>query len=216
MPADMLSELPAASEVTSQIDIALAEVLHQAPALFQLLPTLAWKSLLCTSSALRQANRSHVQTLRVPWPLEVSERAIQLLVSGNWISLEVLDLSFTDLDAAGMKQLQNANWPKLQQLNVAGTQLCQEAIKQLSRGQWPDLEIVQLGHIDSYGLLSLQYLDNSNWPLLKSLQLPHVLRWQDWPRDHGPSLSIWTSVSTASQDMRLCILLVVIGCTLRH
>ena len=156
-------------------DIPLAEVLHQAPALSQLLPTLAWKSLLCTSSALRQAIRCHVKTLRVPWPLEVSERAIQLLASGNWISLEVLDLSFTDLDAAGMKQLQKANWPKLQQLNVAGTQLCQEAIKQLSRGQWPDLEIVQLGHVDSYGLLSLQYLDNSNWPLLKSLQSPHML-----------------------------------------
>lgn len=178
MPADMLSELPAASEIISQIDIALAEVLHQAPALFQLLPTLAWNSLLCTSSALPQATRSHVQTLRVPWPqglpwvsarlsLEVSERAIQLLVSGNWISLEVPDLSFTELDAAGMKQLQKAHWPKLQQPNVAGTQLCQEAIKQLSRGQWPDPEIVQLGRIDSYGLLSLQYLDNSNWPLLK-------------------------------------------------
>ena len=100
---------------------------------------------------------------------------LQLLVSGKWSQLEILELSCVELVVDAMRQLQKARWPQLRHLNVAGNALSARTIRQLSKGRWPRLEVLQVGLTRTFAESSLQCLNSSNCPLLRSLQLPNMI-----------------------------------------
>ena len=181
-----------ASETACRSHVSLAAVLHAAPTLLDLLPAAAIKSLLFTSSAAREAVHRHVKVLRAsPWEGYPSDLDIQLLAKGKWERLEVLELACTQLDAGSIEQLQTAKWPKLRYLNVAGNMLSAQAVKQLSRGHWPHLDVLNMGRTRHRVKPAVQFLSNTQWPALRSLQLPDVglkvealvkLAQLDWPK----------------------------------
>ena len=148
-------------------------MLQEAPALLPLLSAATLKSLLSVCTATHQAVRRHVKTLRIP-PSYPYELDIQLLVRGGWTQLEVLDLCCTNLDAAGLGRLHKAHWPHLKHLNVAGTVLNARAVKQLVKGQWPQLETLVMGNTRHITQPAVHVLQSSNWPMLRSLQLPDI------------------------------------------
>ena len=151
----------------------LADVLQEAPALLPLLSAATLKSLLSVCTATHQAVRRHVKILRIP-PSYPCDLDIQLLIEGGWRQLEVLELCCTNLDAAGIGRLHKAHWPNLKHLSVAGTILNARAVKQLVKGKWPRLETLVMGNTRQITPPAIHVLQSSNWPVLRSLQLPDI------------------------------------------
>lgn len=112
----MLDNIPA---ISSTPCLALADIVHEAPALIQLLSSASLKSLRLTSLALRQAVHSQIKVLRLPSSFQCGPDT-HLLTRGGWLHLEVLDLTFISLTTGAVCQMaQQAHWPNLKHLIVA-------------------------------------------------------------------------------------------------
>lgn len=153
---------------------ALAEVLHEAPQLVQLLSVGSLKNLRLTSLALRRAVQCHLRVLRLPSTFRC-DLDTQLLARGNWLYLEVLDLSFTRVTTDAIRQLvQQSHWPNLKHLTVVGKSLNARAIKQLSKGCWPQLASLQITYSNKVVAPEVKHLFCDKWPMLTTLLLTHI------------------------------------------
>lgn len=152
----------------------LEDVIRAAPPLLELLSSASLKSLLCTSSGLRQIVQRHVRTLALP-PKYPCDLDTEMLANHDWHQLELLDVSFNDLHATDFKQLQkDAYWPQLTRLDVSGNVLTYWALKHLSKLQCPKLNFLAVGHTHSVCQPAVEQLASNHWSMLRTLQLPRV------------------------------------------
>ena len=151
----------------------LAHLAVQVPGILNSLPRLDLKALLSTSSILRSCVHQHVTKINLG-SLGVDEQSVQLLTSGNWPSLQVLNLRCNDLSSAGMAGLQLGTWSCLRTLNLEQCNLSSSSIKALTEASWNTLEELSLG-VNPLATCDIMQLSKGEWQNLKKLLLHGVV-----------------------------------------
>ena len=96
---------------------------------------------------------------------------LELLVEGNWPSLERLVLSCTN-DHGGMDTLRQGSWPKLVCLELMDCKMCSDSIAHLTAAAWTQLQSLNIGgsHLTAADIGQL----SKHWPHLRECQMDAV------------------------------------------
>ncbi len=100
----------------------------------------------------------------------VLNRVMEIITASSWEKLEVLDISYSNFDAAAAAYLMAlGDWPRLKSLRLQLT--CSDsAIMQLATTRWPMLEDLDATCVFHSGDV-MQHVDHMTWPQLKVLTL---------------------------------------------
>jgi len=120
---------------------------------------------------INKSNWINLKKLGISWN-QIQDKGIEILASGKWPQLEILDLQQTNITAKGIEFIINkSNWINLKSLDVSRNKIQDEGIAILASGKWPYLEDLDLASTDITAKGIECIINKANWINLKSLDV---------------------------------------------
>ncbi len=165
-------------------DVSLADVLHQAPALFYFLQLYrSLDVLLATNTGIRHLVQQYVTHITIP-----DQSHMHTVSQDRWPNLQRLSLQSVQ-DPSAVAELSQGGW-QISTLKPTFAKLDPAAIVAFRRNKWPWQMLTDLAVYFVDLPVDLHMLSTCQWPLLESLTLcsgrlddaqASMLFWADWP-----------------------------------
>ena len=146
---------------------------------------------------VKKCNWPQLKRLNLSGNWRINDKALEVLVQGNWSLLETLNLKSTDVTKKGcinfifnanfsnlkdvylnwwstdeVASLFQKNWPLLGELDLSYCQITQKELDTIvSSSKWPQLKRLNLSDNEKIDDRALKILTQGNWPLLETLNL---------------------------------------------
>ena len=109
--------------------------------------------------------------LSLSYNQKINDEAMEILVQGDWLFLEILDLNETKVTAIGVEEIATrSKWPRLKHLFLHQNELNGKWLETLSRGNWPLLETIDVINTQETKEGFLYFILNGNHSNLKEIK----------------------------------------------